>query len=635
LDLNRTLDHILPAVSKPARYTGGEWNSEVKDWGSCDVRWALAFPDIYEIGMSNLGLAILYDRLNQVDCVLAERVYAPWVDMERAMRASGLALFSLESRHPLAEFDILGFSLPYEQLYTNLLNMLDLGGLPVLAAERDERHPLVIAGGGATYSPEPMADFVDAFVVGDGEDVILEITAAIREAKLVESYRQAGQREGLLRRLAEVPGVYVPRFYQVDYHVDGTVAKVTPTVPEARMPVRKRIVATLPPPITKPLVPYIDTVHNRAAIEIQRGCGRGCRFCHAGMVYRPVRERPVDEILDAVDEMVAHTGFEEVALLSLSSSDYSQIEALVEGLVARQGDRHLSISLPSLRIESVSVKLMEQLQATGRRSSFTFAPEAATERLRGVINKPIADEDLLAVAEEVYRRGWKTIKLYFMIGHPTQTMDDVAAIVDLAMQVRSVGRQVLGRKAQVNVGVSTLVPKAHTPFQWVPLADESEVRAQQDYLKENLRGPGLKLSWNNYQETLLEAVLSRGDRRLGAVIHRAWQLGARFDAWSDQFKVEAWRQAFRDTRLEVGFYARRPRSLDEVLPWDHIDAGVTKAYLARDYQASLRGETRLDCREQCHACGILTAFRDERAALPEDAWVCPPLKRQRRMANEG
>jgi radical SAM family uncharacterized protein len=619
--VDELLHRILPTVSKPARYTGGEWNSVVKDWEGCDVRWALAFPDTYEIGMSNLGLAILYDRLNSQEGVLAERVYAPWVDMEAAMRATGMPLFSLESRRPLAEFDVVGFSLPYEQLYTNLLNMLDLAGLPVWADERNEGHPLVIAGGGATYNPEPLADFLDACVLGDGEDVVLDITAVIDESK-----RQGGTREELLRRLAGIPGVYVPRFYEVAYHKDGTVAEVRPTVPEARMPLRKRIVASLPPPVTRHVVPYLDTVHNRAAIEIQRGCTRGCRFCHAGMVYRPVRERPVDEILEAVDGIVANTGFEEIALLSLSSSDYSQIETLVRELVVHHGERHLSISLPSLRIESVSVDLMDQLQATGRRSSFTFAPEAATERLRGVINKPIADEDLLAVAREVYSRGWKTIKLYFMIGHPTQTLDDVAAIVDLAMQVRAVGQREMGRKAQVNVGVSTLVPKPHTPFQWVPLADEEEIRAQQGYLKENLRGPGLKLNWNNYQETLLEAVLSRGDRRLGAVIHRAWQLGARFDGWSDQFKVEAWRQAFREAGLEIGFYSRRTRALEEVFPWDHLDAGVTKKFLARDYEASLRGETRYDCREQCYACGILAAFREERDGLTVEVWGCPPVE---------
>lgn len=617
--MDQLLERILPTVSKPARYTGGEWNSVAKDWEACDARWALAFPETYEIGMSNLGMAILYDILNGQEGVLAERVYAPWVDMEQAMRAAALRLFSLESRHPLGEFDLIGFSLPYEQLYTNVLNMLDLAGLPILAAERDARHPLVVAGGGAVFNPEPMADFLDLFVLGDGEEVVLDITERVRRAK-----GKATSREALLRQLAQIPGVYVPRFYAVEYRGDGTIAEVQSTVSEARMPVRKRIVATLPPPVTRPVVPYIETVHSRAVIEIQRGCTRGCRFCHAGIAYRPVRERPVEEILDAIDAIVSQTGHEEIALLSLSSSDYGQIETLIGELVARHGERHLSVSLPSLRIDSVSVGLMERLQATGRRSSFTFAPEAGTERLRGVINKPIADEDLLAVAEEVYSRGWKTIKLYFMIGHPTQTLEDIAAIVDLAMQVRDVGRRVLGRKAQVHIAVSTLVPKAHTPFQWVPLASEDEVRQQQDYLREHLRGPGLKLNWNRYQETLLEAVLSRGDRRLGAVIQRAWQLGARFDGWSDQFKVEAWREAFREVGLDVSFYAWRQLDLDEALPWDHLDPGVTKQFLAQDFEASLRGESRGDCREQCYACGILAAFGQQRVGLGDQAWGCPP-----------
>lgn len=628
--MDKRLERILPSVSKPARYTGGEWNSVVKDWAACDVHWALAFPDIYDLGMSNHGLSILYDRLNHTDGVLAERVYAPWIDMEEAMRAAHLPLYGLESHRPLTQFDVIGFSVPYEQLFTNVLNMLDLAGLPVLARERGDQHPLVIAGGGAVFNPEPLADFVDALAIGEGEEVIFDITAVVRQAK-----REALSRDDLLRRLARIPGIYVPHLYQVRYGHDGTVAEIRPLSPEAALPVRKRIVTTLPPPVTRPVVPYLDTVHNRGAIEIQRGCGRGCRFCHAGMTYRPVRERPVDEVLAAVEELVAATGYEEIALLSLSSSDYHDIEGLVGALAERYAGRRLSISLPSLRIESVSVELMDKLQATGKSSSFTFAPEAATERLRGVINKPIPNQDLLSVADEVFRRGWKTIKLYFMIGHPTQTLEDVAAIVDLAMAVRDVGRRILGRKAQVNVGVSTLVPKPHTPFQWLPLASEDEVREQQEYLKEHLRGPGLKLNWNAYQETLLEAILSRGDRRLGAVIHRAWQLGARFDAWGDQFKVEAWRQAFRETEIDVGFYAWRERGMGEVLPWDHIDSGVSKRFLIGDYQASLRGETHGDCREQCYACGILAAFRDERAGLPGDAWACPsPSNGQKAASNQ-
>ena len=620
--MGELLEQILPTVARPGRYTGGEWNSIVKDWAECDVRWALAFPDVYDIGMSNLGLAILYDTLNARHGVLAERVYMPWVDMERALRAAGLPLFSLESRRPLAQFDVIGFSLPYEQVLTNVLAMLDLAGLPLLAMERDESQPLIVAGGAATYNPEPLADFVDAFAIGEGEELVVELTAEIGAAK-----RGGWSRETLLRHLAEIPGVYVPRFYHAEYQADGRLAGMWATVPEARLPVRKRIVPVLPPPVTRPLVPYIDTVHNRATIEIQRGCGRGCRFCQAGTVYRPVRERPVDEVLAAVTAMLSNTGFEELALLSLSSSDYTGIEALVRELSRRYSGRQVSISLPSLRIDSVSVALMEQLQAASRRSSFTFAPEAATEWLRGVINKPIADDALLGVAEEVFKRGWKTIKLYFMIGHPTQTLDDVAAIADLARRVRAVGARAIGRKAQVNVGVSTLVPKSHTSFQWLPLAGETEIRAQQAVLKETLRGPGIKLNWNDPQLTLLEAVLARGDRRLGRVIHRAWQLGAHFDGWSDQFRPELWQQAFDEAGLDPEFYARRTRSVDEPLPWDAIDSGVSKAFLARDYEAALRGETHADCREQCYACGILAAFPGERAILPAGSWACPEPRR--------
>jgi radical SAM family uncharacterized protein len=617
--IEKNLDRILPKVDKPARYTGGEFNSVVKDWNATPFRAALAFPDIYELGMSNLGLAILYDILNRQPGVLAERVYTPWPDMEVQLRAAGIPLYSLETKHPLSEFDLIGFSLPYEQLYTNVLTMLDLGGVPLLASERDERHPIVIAGGHATYNPDPMADFMDAFVIGEGEEVIVEIVEAIREV--------GGRRSEVLRRLAEIPGVYVPRFYDVEYHADGTVASVTPNTEGVSARVTKRITPILPPPVTRFIVPFVDVTHNRAVVEIQRGCTRGCRFCHAGMVTRPVRERPVEEILQAIDAMVRETGFEEVALLSLSSSDYSHISELVRAIGTKYSGKHLSISLPSLRIESFSVDLAEMLKE-GRQTGFTFAPEAATEAMRRRINKFIPDQQMLDTAREVFARGWRTIKLYFMIGHPDETLDDVQAIADLAKAVLKEGRKIHGKAAQVNIGCSTFVPKPHTPFQWTALDSEESIRAKQSLLKRELRGPGLKLSWTEPEQTLLEGFLSRGDRRLGPVILRAWQLGSKFDAWDEHLNIAAWKQALAEHHLDPAFYARRPRPMAEVFPWDHIDIGVRKKYLAQDCRMSQTGETRVDCREHCFACGILPVFNHLRMNTPAEAWECPPVERR-------
>ena len=623
--IEKNLDRILPKVDKPARYTGGEFNSVVKDWEATPFRAVLAFPDIYELGMSNLGLAILYDILNRQPGVLAERVYAPWPDMEAQLRAAGIPLYSLETKHPLSEFDLIGFSLPYEQLYTNVLTMLDLGGVPLLASERDERHPIVIAGGHATYNPDPMADFMDAFVIGEGEEVIVEIVEAIREIK---SRVESGEwRAEALRRLVDIPGVYVPRFYDVEYHADGTVARVTPNTEGVSARVTKRITPILPPPVTRFIAPFVDVTHNRAVVEIQRGCTRGCRFCHAGMVTRPVRERPVEEILQAIDTMVHETGFEEVALLSLSSSDYSHIGELVRAIGDKYSGKHLSISLPSLRIESFSVDLAEMLKE-GRQTGFTFAPEAATETMRRRINKFIPDQQMLDTAREVFARGWRTIKLYFMIGHPDETLDDVQAIADLAKAVLKEGRKAHGKAAQVNIGCSTFVPKPHTPFQWTALDSEESIRAKQSLLKREFRGPGLKLSWTEPEQTLLEAFLSRGDRRLGPVILRAWQLGSKFDAWDEHLNIAAWKQALAEHRLDPEFYARRPRPMAEVFPWDHIDIGVRKKYLAQDYQMSQAGETRVDCRERCFACGILPAFNHLRMNTPAEAWECPPVERR-------
>ncbi|MBN1311256.1 MAG: TIGR03960 family B12-binding radical SAM protein [Anaerolineae bacterium] len=619
--IGQALEKILLRVERPGRYVGGEFNSVSKEWNSVQVRVALAFPDIYEIGMPNLGLAIFYDLINRRSDMLAERVYLPWTDMEAIMKQEAIPLFSLETKHPVAGFDLLALSVPYEQLYTNVLQLLHLAGLPLFSTARDETMPLVIAGGHATYNPEPLADFIDLFVIGEGEDAIIEIAEAVGEMKRADLSRT----EQLIH-LARFAGVYVPRFYEADYREDGTIAAVRPVHEVAQLPVLKRVVPVLSAPPTRFIVPNIDTVHNRAPIEIMRGCTRGCRFCHAGIVARPVRERSVGEIVDAVEDAVAQTGFEEVALLSLSSSDYTDVLSLVRLLGERFTGRHLSINLPSLRIETASVELMESLR-DNKRGGFTFAPEAATERMRNIINKAMPHQQVLDVAHAVYSRGWRTIKLYFMIGHPSETLEDVKAIVDLSTAVLAEGRKIHGKKATVNIGVSTFIPKPHTPFQWVPMDGMEQIESKQTLLKRELggKGKGIRLRWNDPEETLLEALLSRGDRRLGPVIHRAWQLGSKFDAWHELRRHEAWVQALSEQGLDFHHYTHRPRHMDEIFPWDHIDVVVKKEFLAEDYLMSQRGETRVDCRERCFACGILPKLAAMRSELPPEAWKCPPV----------
>ncbi len=620
-NIERWLDQNLLSVQKPGRYTGGELNQVVKDWADTPFRVALAFPEIYELGMSNLGLAILYEILNGQPDVLAERVYSPWPDMEQLMRAAQVPLYSLETKHPIANFDILALSLPYEGLYTNTLNLLDLSDIPLLVSDRGRADAVVIAGGHSAFNPEPMADFIDAFVIGEGEDVILEIVEVVR------AWRDgSGGRSELYRRLATIWGVYVPALYQPHYTEDGTLDHVEALVSEAKLPVIKRIVSKLPPPVTNFIVPTIDIVHNRIPIEIMRGCTRGCRFCQAGMITRPVRERPVEEIVDAIEAALDATGFEEVGLLSLSSSDYDEILALVKAVSERFGDRRLNIGLPSLRIESFSVELMDLLKGNSQRGGFTLAPEAATERMREIINKPVSTPQLLETAEGIYQHGWHTIKLYFMIGHPSETIEDVQAIADLCKQVLKVGRRIVGRRARVNAGVSTFVPKPHTPFQWVPCDTLEQIEAKQRLLKRELRGPGLKLNWTDPLETMHEAWLSRGDRRLGQVIYHAWQRGAKFDGWGEHFNYQAWMEAFDYVGLDPTFYTHRERPVDETLPWDHIDAAVHKRFLTEDYLWSLEGRTRVDCRERCFACGILPKFAELRRQNPGEAWECPEVK---------
>lgn len=616
--IEQQLKRILLKVTKPGRYVGGEFNSIVKDWDSTDFKVALAFPDIYDLGMSNLGIMILYEQINKQPDMLAERVFSVWDDMEKLMRAEGIPLYSLENKRSIREFDLLGISLPYEQLFTNVLNMLNLAGMPVRSEDRDETFPLVIAGGHACYNPEPMADFIDAFVIGEGEEIILEIARTMQAMRGHSRFDQ-------LRAIARIQGMYVPRFYDVTYDESGVVIGTTPNVPEAPKRVLKRIVSTLPKPFTKFLIPNIDTVHNRAPIEIMRGCTRGCRFCHAGMITRPVRERTVDEVMAAIQEIITNTGFEEISLLSLSSSDYVYVHELADAVHEKYAESGLSLSLPSLRIESTSADLLDKLGDT-RRSGFTFAPEAATEKMRDIINKFVPDEQVLEAARAVYSRGWRTIKLYFMIGHPEETLDDVQAIVNLCKAVLREGQKIMGGKANVNVGVSTFIPKPHTPFQWVPQDNHDQVRQKLNLLSRQLKGHGLHLRWNSIDDSQFEGIMSRADRRMGRVIQRAWEAGCKFDAWQEFHHHERWLQAMSDEGLTPEFYTHRERGLDEVFPWDHIDAAVHKKFLKDDYLMSIKGETRVDCRDKCFACGILPKFKEERSQTEPMAWECPPVK---------
>jgi len=610
--LKQRLDAILPHVTKPARYTGHEWNSIVKDWDANPVRVALAYPDIYEVGMSNLALQILYDLLNRRDGTLCERTFAPWPDMETAMREAGIPLYGLESCRPLADYDVIGFTLPYELNYTTVLNMLDLAGLPVRAADRDVRHPLVIGGGSCTYNPEPLAPFFDLFVLGEGEEVALELTAAYA-AWLRDGGRTADDpvaaRRDLLRQLAAIDGVYVPAFYDVAYHDDGTVAAITPRAAEARPVVVRRVVDPLPPPPMRPIVPSVEAIHDRAVIEIMRGCARGCRFCQAGTIYRPVRERPPEEILAAIDELIANTGYGEVALLSLSSTDHSQIESLVGHLTARRGPRRLDVSLPSLRLDTFSVSLARLIAQTsagggGRRTGLTFAPEAGTQRLRDAINKGVSDEQILRTATAAFDAGWTGFKLYFMVGLPTETMDDVQGIVDLVRQVYRLGRERHGNRARVNVSVATFVPKPQSACQWHPLDDEATLEEKHHLLRRGLRRGNIHLSWHDPATSLLEATLARGDRRMAAAVEEAWRRGSRLDAWSELFDLARWQEAFAATGLEMDFYARRTRPLDEVFPWAHLSAGVYPEFLVSEAKRLTTGKATLDCHTgPCHGCG--------------------------------
>ena len=595
---------MLQAVEKPARYTGGEWNAQPKDSAAVLCRIALAMADVYEVGMSNLGLKILYEILNRRDDIAAERVYAPWLDMEEEMRRRGIPLFSLETFQEVSSFDILGFSLQYELLITNTLNMLDLAGLPLHAAERTDEQPFVIGGGPCVYNTEPIADFFDFFVLGDGEEIVVEVCDALIAWK--KEGRPDGRR-GFLRRAARIPGVYVPSFYAPEYDAQGMFTGLRILDEAASPQIYRRVVKDLDaaPFLEKPVVPYLGIVHDRLMLELFRGCTRGCRFCQAGMAYRPVRERRPETLESLARTLFDSTGYNEMSLTSLSSADYSCLSPLVDGLLAGTQGERVSFSLPSLRIDSFSVDIAERLQQV-RKSGLTFAPEAGTQRLRDVINKNVTEDDLLHSVRTAFEQGWKAVKLYFMMGLPTETDEDIVGIAELAQKVVDCYKEVKGKRGvKVTVSVSCFVPKAYTPFQWFAQVPQEEFERRQRLLKESIRDRAISFHYHDARASVLEGALSRGDRRLSAVIETAWRNGAKFDGWTDQFKDEVWKDAFCRCGIAPEFYSRRTRDLEEVLPWAHTSPGVSEDFLRREWQRAQEAALTHDCRrETCTGCGV-------------------------------
>jgi radical SAM family uncharacterized protein len=625
------LEPLLPTVSKPIQYIGGELNSQVKDWDACDVRWALMYPDAYEVGLPNQGVMILYEVLNEQPRTLAERTYAVWPDLAAKMRANGIPQFTVDGHRPVRAFDVLGISFSTELGYTNMLEALDLAGIPLHAKDRDASHPLVVAGGHAAFNPEPIADFIDAAVLGDGEQAVLEMTAVIRQAKA-----DSATREQTLLRLAKAGGVYVPRFYDVDYLPDGRIARVAPNRPDVPFRVHKRTVMDLDewPYPKQPLVPLAETVHERMSVEIFRGCTRGCRFCQAGMITRPVRERSITGIGEMVEAGLAASGYEEVGLLSLSSADHSEIGAIAKGLADRYEGTQTSLSLPSTRVDAFNIDLALELQRGGRRSGLTFAPEGGSERLRKVINKMVSKDDLVKTVTTAYGAGWRQVKLYFMVGLPTETDEDVLEIAEMARDVIRAGRSVTGtRDVRCTVSIGGFVPKAHTPFQWASQLDAESTDRRLKLLRDAINADrstakAIGYRYHDGKPGIIEGLLSRGDRRVGRVLERVWREGGRFDGWSEHFSYDRWASAAAGELaaygLDLAWFTTRERLETEVLPWDHLDSGLDKQWLWTDWQDALAEQDLDDCRWiPCFDCGVCPEMGTEIQIGPTGKTLLP------------
>ena len=599
--IDAKLERILLRVQKPARYTGGEYNEIIKDKADVDVRFAMCFPDTYEIGMSNLGLRILYGSMNEAEGVWCERAFAPWGDMEEEMRKADIPLYALESGDSLKEFDFVGFSLGYEMAYTNVLNMLDLAHIPLHSDQRGEEDPIIVAGGTCVYNGEPLADFIDIFSLGEGEDVTLEMIDLYRKGK-----QEGWNRAEFLQHAAQVPGLYVPSLYEVTYHEDGTVQAITPThgAPEH---IRKRIVADLDKSFfpVKTIIPSTDIVHDRVMLEVFRGCIRGCRFCQAGYCYRPVRPKSVDLLVQQGIASCKDSGYQEMTLSSLSTSDYRPLTELCDGLLEYCDPRNININLPSLRADGFSMSIMQRLQRV-RKTSITFAPEAGTQRMRDTINKNVKEEDLLQSCRTAFEGGCNAVKLYFMLGLPTETDEDVIGIAQLAEKVYWTWKNYAVNKSRglrITVSTSFFVPKPFTPFQWEAQITREEYHRRVDLLRNSIKNKSIQYNWHEMETSYIEAVLARGDRRLGKLLETVWRKGARLDSWSEYFSFERWMEAFAETGIDPDFYALRERSKDELLPWSMIDIGVHPAYLWREREQAYRSVITPDCRVKCMGCG--------------------------------